>query len=265
MNKFITTLLIALGIIAVSNVFNPKLMEAVDYGLFPIQITGGDFQYIADVFESNGVKRLQVSMIDDDSGDGIATTKFATSKRYYEFLLNSETTPKKTMFQDCDNGSYTANKCIFEAGPHPTETVVVQQIRCFARCDGVKFANHICDKDKLKDGLDDGLIISFKSKNEVFTFPTIHFTEDWKNLFSFPGVANEFRMDNQGDEDQFISIYRPDTPYILDPQGTHGVGNDDYIKIELSDDMTVEENSDVDDPTDETRAYMNCLAEGYRL
>jgi len=171
-------------------------------------------------------------------------------KRFFEFFYNTQTpTPSKDMRQDCDSGNYTAEKCIYTVPVDNDEDLYISQIRCYGGCSGIKFGQFLCINHALYE---DGITIEIKSDNEITELPIIRTTEDFKNYFSFPYPGTAFRIDVQAGADQMIATFAPQLSFVIRKGGTYGVGNDDYIKIKITDDI------------DSGLSQLECIAEGFR-
>jgi len=174
-------------------------------------------------------------------------------KRFFEFFYNTETIPSKDMRQDCDEASYTENKCRYTVPVDNNEDLFISQIRCYGGCSGIKFGQFLCKNQPLgSQSRGSGISVEIKSDNEITTLPGILTTEDFKNYFSFPQPGNAFRIDVQAGEDQFVATFAPELSFIIRKSGTYGIGNDDYIHIHIYDDIS------------SGLAQLECLAEGFR-
>ena len=181
------------------------------------KITGDDEAYVADVYLEAGVKRLQVSMI----GEAIITPGGIS-----DFLIDSaEYSSSADMRVD---GSTTPKTFEFVAG---SQDFYLNELRLFGGCSGIKFSKHLCANTPLTTGIE----IKIKSEDQVFTFPIIKATEDYKNKFSFFN-GTKFRIDIQAGADQFLAIFSGGFPVILKKSGTYGT--DDYVRIKIQDDLT---------------------------
>lgn len=120
----------------------------------------------------------------------------------------------------------------FVVNPVVGKDLFVQQIRCFGGGNGIKFAQFL---SKSGGGLSNGMEITVKSDNNIFTFPLIKKTEDFKNRFSTtPG--SDFRIDIQSGTDQFIAAFKPTQPFPVRAQGTFTT--DDFMRVRIQDNIS---------------------------
>jgi hypothetical protein len=182
----------------------------------------------------------------------VLTIPGGLGKRFFEFFKNNAPTPTDDMRQDCDTASFDADVCTFQVPIDNDEDVFVSQIRCFGGCNGIKFGQHLCKNSALANGIE----FEIRSDNEITTLPVIRKTEDWKNFFSFPLPGSAFRVDVQAGGDQVVATFAPDLAFVIRKAGTFGVGNDDYVRIVINDNLT---NSPGGNLTE-----LRCIAEGFR-
>jgi hypothetical protein len=187
---------------------------------------------------------------------GITGTVFTVpgglGKRFFEFFFNTETTPDDDMRQDCDAGSYAADKCEYFIPIDNDEDIFINEIRCFGGCNGIKFGQFLCKNTDLQNGIS----FDIRSDNELTTLPDITATEDWKNYFSFPFPGDSFRLDVQAGGDEFVATFGLETPFVIRKAGTFGAGNDDFVKITVNDNLTGSPGGNLN--------QLRCLATGFR-
>jgi hypothetical protein len=88
-------------------------------------------------------------------------------------------------------------------------------------------------------GLTNGVLVEIKSDNVVTTFPVLKTTEDFKNKWAaLSGDGANYRPDFQAGADESLAILRFPNPFLLRESGAFGVGNDDYIKVYIRDNIT---------------------------
>ena len=112
---------------------------------------------------------------------------------------------------------------------------LIQEIRVFGGCNGLKFGQHLCKNQKLTNGV----VVTIRSDGETLTLPMIYATEDWKNKFAFgpAGPGGNFRIDVQAGGDQFIASFIFDPPAIVRACGTVPIP-DDELQITIQDNLT---------------------------
>lgn len=182
----------------------------------------------------------------------VLTIPGGLGKRFFQFFKNTLGTPTDDMRQDCDGGSFTTAKCDFLVPIDNDEDIFISQIRCFGGCNGIKFGQHLCKNQDLTNGIE----FVIKSDNETTSLPNIVATEDWKNFFSFPFPGNAFRIDVQAGGDQFVATFAPQLSFVVRKSGTFGVGNDDFIRIRINDNLVGSQGGNL--------AELRCIAEGFR-
>jgi hypothetical protein len=129
------------------------------------------------------------------------------------------------------NGSGTP--VIFRIKASPTTDIFIQEIRFYGSGNGIQFNRFL----NLNQTLSAGILVEIKSEDVITDLPLIKSTEDFKNLFSFPG-GDAFRLDIASGRDDFLATFQFPNPFLLNAQGTHGAGNDDYIEIRIQDQIS---------------------------
>jgi hypothetical protein len=116
----------------------------------------------------------------------------------------------------------------------PVQERLIQEIRVFGGCNGLKFGQHLCKNQKLTNGV----TVAIRSDGELLNLLPLQSTEDWKNKFAFgpAGPGGTFRIDVQAGGDQFVSSFIFDPPAILRPCGTVPIP-DDGIIITINDNL----------------------------
>jgi hypothetical protein len=129
------------------------------------------------------------------------------------------------------NGSVTP--VVFDVLAQIDTAIFVQELRFYGQGNGIKFANFL----NLNSPLTNGIIIQIKSENIITELLPIRTTEDFKNKFSFPG-AGSFRLDVAAGRDDFLATFVFGNPFLLTESGSNGIGNDDFIKVFINDNLT---------------------------
>lgn len=145
-------------------------------------------------------------------------------KRYEEFFKYSGSRDMRV------NGSVTPID--FTVPTSATDDIFISQVRIFGGGNGIKFGSFLNIS-----ALTNGLHVHIKSDNETLDREPVKKTEDFKNYFSFPTTTG-FKVDVQSGSDQLIAIWQPEVPFPIRKQGTFGAGNDDYISIEIHDNLS---------------------------
>lgn len=117
-----------------------------------------------------------------------------------------------------------------------TEEKLVNEVRIFGGCNGLKFGQHLCKNTALTNGVQ----FELRSEGQTLTFPfTFKTTEDYKNKFSFgpAGAGGNFRIDVQAGGDQFIASFIFSQPAIIRKCGQVPSPND-YMQWTIQDNLT---------------------------
>jgi hypothetical protein len=158
----------------------------------------------------------------------VSTVPGGIGDAFYSYLKN--TVGSNNFKIDCS--PYIAGTCDFKVESVSDEIIFIEYIRCFGGGSGIQFGKFLSQSGT---GLTNGLVMSVKSEDEIFTFEPIKKTEDFKNIMaSIPG--SDFRVDIQSGSDQFIAQFRPSVAIPLLPSGTFTTN--DYINIKVSDDLS---------------------------
>ena len=158
-----------------------------------------------------------------DAGSVVTIVPLQVGERYFEFFKNGGSDNLLV------NGSVTP--VVFTIPLDATKAINISEIRIFGGGNGIKYGKFLSQNSMLTNGV----LVEFKAQNIPNALPALKATEDFKNIFTRPD-ANNFRVDIQSGEDQFISILRFDVPLILKPTGTYSP--DDFIKITIRDNLT---------------------------
>ena len=111
------------------------------------------------------------------------------------------------------------------------DDIFVSEIRFFGLDSGIQFTKFLGRNNALSNGIR----IEIKSDNSTITLPIIQTTEDFADKFAFGGGDN-FQLYIQAGADKFSAVFLT-SPFPLRRSGTFGVGNDDYIKITIDDNL----------------------------
>lgn len=147
---------------------------------------------------------------------------------FINFLVDGSTSDMRI------DGSSTAVD--YTDGCDSTKDKLVNEIRIYAGCNGMKFAQFLCDNMALTVGIS----VTIRSDGKELTLPIIKTTEDFKNKFAFgsAGPGGNFRIDVQPGADQMLSSLLFAQPAIIKKCGTNGTGTDDFVRVRISDDLT---------------------------
>ncbi len=195
--------------------------------LFLSQITGRDESFVTDVKRYDSENRLLVQSLLDDSVT-IPTVPGGIGDMYYEFAKNGSNENQVV------DGSSTP--VVFSLDADPVDSIFICQIKCFVETSSgqMQFGKYLTANAALTNGVS----ISIKSDNNLFTFPDIKTTQDWKNFFVFRNMSN-FRLDLETNNDQMVASFEPKVLLVLKKQGTFGAGNDDYVNVKIQDNLTL--------------------------
>lgn len=116
-----------------------------------------------------------------------------------------------------------------------TKDRLVEEIRFYAGCNGVKFGQFLCKNSDLTNGIE----VTLVSEQNSLVMPIIKSTEDFKNKFSFggSGTGASFRVDVQAGGDQMSASYLLTNPAIIEKCGTNPLG-DDYMRVRIRDNLS---------------------------
>lgn len=130
------------------------------------------------------------------------------------------------------NGSGTPVDFLIQ--PSATTDIFVEELRIFGQGNGIQFKNWLAGNQPLTNGLE----IEIKSDDTITVFPVLKTTADIKNKFSFGVGAAGFALDIASGRDDVIGVFSFNNPFVLRVQGSFGVGNDDYIRIRVNDNLS---------------------------
>ncbi len=122
----------------------------------------------------------------------------------------------------------------FTVTPKANTDIYIDTLFYHGAANGIKFGQFMAKNSALTNGIK----LSIKSDNVVTDFPLIYATEDFKNEFAaLSGDGANFSLMIQSGRDEMLSILKFPNPFIIRAQNTFGIGNDDYIKVEIRDDL----------------------------
>jgi len=160
----------------------------------------------------------------------VTTTPGSIGDRFFEYAKN--TPASSSLLVDCS--PYVAGTCDWRVNAEADKRIQIEYFSCFGGGNGIKFGQFLSKSGA--GGLTNGLFIEIRSQGQIFDFPLIKTTENWKNLFATQ-AGRDFRIDIQAGSDQFIAQFRPAVPFPLEPIGTVS-GGDDYILVKSEDDIS---------------------------
>lgn len=117
-----------------------------------------------------------------------------------------------------------------------TKDKLLNEIRMYLGCNGIKFGQFNCKNMNLVAGVQ----VTFRSEGINLVLLPLKSTEDFKNKFSFgpAGAGSAFRIDIQAGGDQMVASFIFAQPGIIKKCGTNGTGTDDFAEIKIQDDLT---------------------------
>jgi len=125
------------------------------------------------------------------------------------------------------------------------DDIFVSEIRFFALDNGIKFSTFLARNSALTNGIE----IVIKTDNEMVTLPRIRSTADFMDKLALGGGDN-FQLYVAAGGDKMLASF-VSAPFPLRRTGTFGVGNDDYIKIRIYDNIS-------------QVSYLQCLIAGFK-
>lgn len=168
----------------------------------------------AEVKNEGGVKRLQVS--------GTLATA-AVSDLFLDYARNGGSRDMNV------DGSTTP--VVFEIkAPTSSKDLLIQEIRIAGNDNNIKFGQFMGINTVLTNGLE----LTIKSEDQVFTWPVFQNTDDIKHQFTFRG--GQWLLDIQAGRDDLVAGTIFDPAIVLKAQGTYAT--DDYIRFTVNDNLT---------------------------
>jgi len=109
----------------------------------------------------------------------------------------------------------------------------IREVRFYGAGNGIVFTKFLSKNQPLSEGIE----VEIKTNNQVIFLPFIKTTEDFQAKFAF-GSGDNFQLSLASGADVFLAVFISDNPFPLKAIGTFGVGNDDYIKIRIRDNIS---------------------------
>lgn len=116
--------------------------------------------------------------------------------------------------------------------PDLDKDIFVSEVRFYGNTSGIKFGQFL----NLNAPLTNGILVEIRSDNILTMLDPIKTTDDFKDHFALGGVNFQF-FDAAG-LDTFLASWVLPAQFPLRKSGTFGVGNDDYIKVTVRDNLT---------------------------
>ncbi len=129
------------------------------------------------------------------------------------------------------NGSVTP--VIFSINAQATQ-IFVEHMIFSGQGNGIQYGRFLSQNSSITNGVE----VSIKSDNIVTTFPLIRSTEDFKNEWGCLSGFVNFSLDPQAGRDEMAAILSFANPFLLRETGAFGVGNDDYIRVKIQDNLS---------------------------
>jgi len=145
----------------------------------------------------------------------------ADSEAYDEFLLNGASKEMAV------NGSVTPVDFRIEADD--VQDIIITDMILAGQDGSLKFSKWFAQNNPLTNGVE----ISLKSDNALSTYDPLTTTTDLMS-FSSGNIENS----SVTGEAVVISFRKFSPSLIIRAQGTHGVGNDDFIQVKIQDSLT---------------------------
>ena len=88
-------------------------------------------------------------------------------------------------------------------------------------------------------GLTNGVTVTIKSDNITTAFLPLRTTADFKNRWAaLSGTMATWELSTEASADEGTAILSFANPFIIKVAGAFGVGNDDFIRVDINDDIT---------------------------
>lgn len=156
----------------------------------------------------------------------VQATPGAIADLYFATALNSGSPDMRV------NGSLVS-PVIFSITPDTTKDIYIEELRFYGNANGIKFGQFL----GLNTALTNGIFVEIQSDQVILQLPLLKTTDDLKHKFSF-GTGSGFQLHVQSGRDDFMASWKFTASLILHKQGFHGVGNDDYIKVYIRDNLS---------------------------
>jgi hypothetical protein len=134
------------------------------------------------------------------------------------------------------------------------EEKLVNEVRLFFGCNGIKFGQFGCKNTALSNGIQ----FELRSEGTTLVFPfTFKTTEDLKNKFAFgtAGPGGNFRVDIQAGGDQLVASFLFPQPAIIRECGAIPQP-DDYMKFTIQDNLSGSQGGNLQE--------MEAIVQGFR-
>lgn len=139
------------------------------------------------------------------------------------------------------NGSGTPQ--VFTFPMDALDDLFITEIKFYGRDNGIQFSNFLGNNGSLTNGI----LVEIKTDNNMIQLPPIRTTDDFDDVFSFGG--SNFDVYFASGDDKFSARFLS-SAFPLRRTGTFGVGNDDYIRITIRDNLT-------------NINYLRCIVSGF--
>lgn len=114
----------------------------------------------------------------------------------------------------------------------PEQDIFISEVRFYGNANGIKYGRFL-SRNKI---LTNGILVEIKSDNESITLDPIKSTDDFKNHFAI-GQGVEWQLDSSAGPDAFLASWILPAPFPIRREETFGVGNDDFLKVTIRDDI----------------------------
>lgn len=207
-------------------------------GDFYVNVTG---DAVVKVVYDNIISRSKPVVLDRDPNNphrsgvfGISGSVFITPKELSDIFIQDATHPTygTNLLQ---NGSITPIEFYIYASPDTDVFIEHLIFHCLAS--SIKFGQFFGKSTALTLGK--GVVVEIKSENVITTFPELRKTEDFKNKWAaFSGDVSGWAIDSQPSLHDATAVLNFSNPFVLKVSGSFGIGNDDYIKVSIRDNLT---------------------------
>lgn len=180
----------------------------------PQKLLGRDGNFTADVFEEDGVAKLQVKATSVPDAIGNLFFEHAKNNGSPEMNVNGNGQPVDFVINSDSAADVIVESLAFEA-----------------------FASNIrVDKFlSINSELSTGIILEIKSNDTTFQFLPITTTQEFDSHFAF-GSGRSFQLIFASGSDSMVSRFGPTNPFIIKKTGTFTT--DDYIKVTINDNIS---------------------------
>ena len=130
------------------------------------------------------------------------------------------------------NGSIASPKDFMVKASEVTD-IFVEELRFYGQGNGITYKNFLSQNNPLTNGVE----VEIKSDNTTTTLPLLKTTADFKNKFAFGRGSSGFSLDVASGRDDFLAVFTFNNPFIIKVKDSFGVGNDDYIRVRIRDNL----------------------------